>query len=376
MKKFLRACLCAVALAAVIFTLFSAAKKIYNSVEFEAGNYTDYYYLTLDSTEKQAYTAVRQQIYDFPQKILTPVLNQAQLEKVLNALICDDPMMFMFNTCTLKQLGNVAYFIPDYTMSDSEYDNYADKIDTTISRIKETIPEGDDFETELFWHDYIINRCQYSDTQSRDESTVVGALLTGKAKCSGYAKAFKLLLNKSGIESVLITGDATDFNGNTQSHMWNAVKIDDSWCYTDTTWDDPLSENGEELCMHNYFNMTEEMLSRTHSEFNFSAECDDPYIYYYIRYGAYFTSCDSEDHTNIYRLIADRALDGEESAEMMFADKATVQLAVKCLLDDENIYRILEKAKLSSGLPIVTDTVKYTVDENENLLTIFFDTEE
>lgn len=56
----------------------------------------------------------------------------------------------------------------------------------------------------------------------------------GLAVCEGYAKAFKILCAKFGIESVLITGNAQG-----GSHMWNYVKMDDgNWYLVDVTWDD------------------------------------------------------------------------------------------------------------------------------------------
>jgi len=66
-------------------------------------------------------------------------------------------------------------------------------------------------------------------------------LKTGKAVCEGYAMTFEKLLTLQGIENYLIQGDTKthfkdidrDFNLN---HMWNAIKLGDTWHLFDATW--------------------------------------------------------------------------------------------------------------------------------------------
>lgn len=56
--------------------------------------------------------------------------------------------------------------------------------------------------------------------------------------CEGYAKAFKVLCDKSGIPCVLV--DGIGYSGwSAEGHMWNNVKVDGSWYAVDVTWNDP-----------------------------------------------------------------------------------------------------------------------------------------
>lgn len=372
MKRIIKSVISAVVFAVCAMVVLSAIESAYGEKEFTAGTYTDYYYLTLSETEKKAYTAVRQSILSFPEKIDVPVMNKTQLEAVLNALIYDDPMIFMLDNCSLEIKGKRAYFVPKYTLTKAEYESQAKSVNEIVTLIQKDIP-SESFEAELYCHDYIINRCTYSDTGHADENTVAGVLINGRAKCSGYAKAFKLLLNSAGIESVLVTGNATDYSGKTQKHMWNAVKIGGTWCYTDTTWNDPVSDDGKSYIQHIYFNMTEDMLSRTHTDFDFRYECNNPDIYYYIIYKAYFTKPDSDMITSLSQLIANAAKEGRQSVEFMLSSEAVTNDTLDYLFEREKIYRALETAALSSDLPIVTDSLSYTADTNTNLITIFFD---
>lgn len=52
--------------------------------------------------------------------------------------------------------------------------------------------------------------------------------------CASYAATYKALLDKAGVESVVVTGDVLDGGG----HAWNKVKIDDQWLAVDPTWND------------------------------------------------------------------------------------------------------------------------------------------
>lgn len=65
------------------------------------------------------------------------------------------------------------------------------------------------------------------------------ALFNGeKVICESYARSLKILCDRVGIPCAIISG-----RGGNESHMWNAVKMEDGkWYYVDATWDDDNSE--------------------------------------------------------------------------------------------------------------------------------------
>ena len=375
MKRLKRAVISLTVIIVLNLIAMTVLDVVFSKREFTAESYDGYYYLTLDETEKQAYTAVKKEIYSFPQKIETPVLTKAQLEDVLNALVYDDPMLFMLNTCKLITRGERAFFTPDYCMDKEEYARCKENINAVTNTVKNVVSGKSDYDKALFCHDYVIKNCDYSDTDAINEGSAVGVFTDSKAKCSGYAKAYKLLLDSIGIDSVLITGTATDHEGNSLSHMWNAVRLGDSWCYTDPTWDDPITEDGKKICRNIYFNMTEDMLRRTHSDFTFSETCNTPSLYYYIINNAYFNVCDEGFLPAVSDLIAQAAVQGSGRVEIMLSNKQIMSQATDYLFTKEKIYRALETAALETGLPLVTNSVKYATDKDENIITILFETE-
>jgi transglutaminase-like putative cysteine protease len=64
-----------------------------------------------------------------------------------------------------------------------------------------------------------------------------GILVAGTAVCTGYAHAFQLLAQASGLEPVVVTGTASS-GFTTGGHAWNQVLVDGQWLVVDATWDD------------------------------------------------------------------------------------------------------------------------------------------
>jgi hypothetical protein len=104
-----------------------------------------------------------------------------------------------------------------------------------------------DKEKVIIIHKWITNHIKYDLKKysaydfSRDDISKI--LKRKKAICVGYADLFNELCRLSGIESVGISGyiknPYVDVNDKfyLDEHMWNAVKIDDTWKLVDATWD-------------------------------------------------------------------------------------------------------------------------------------------
>lgn len=108
-------------------------------------------------------------------------------------------------------------------------------------------------------HDYIINTTKYDKARSDDKvkkyhsDTAYGALIEHHAICGGYSDAMKLFLDRLGVENYKIASE---------NHIWNLVKLGEEWLHLDLTWDDPITDTGEDILEYNYFLITtEELLS-------------------------------------------------------------------------------------------------------------------
>lgn len=149
-----------------------------------------------------------------------------------------------------------------------EYNSHYDNLDEELPLFMETadnilagMPNGSDYEKELYLHDVLVNRVTYTDSKLEEQNGYT-TLVEGKGVCAGYAFALQYLLMRAGIQSYYVVGYAGE------SHAWNLVKIDGKWYYVDATWDDPLTGSGSDSAyspFHTYFNLSAEMMAEDHT---------------------------------------------------------------------------------------------------------------
>ena len=83
--------------------------------------------------------------------------------------------------------------------------------------------------------------------------------------CDGFSKAFSLLANMEGIETVRIVGYAGG-----GGHAWNKVYLDGSWYVVDITWSELETEHyvndlPTEYLSHKYFLVSDAQIAATHT---------------------------------------------------------------------------------------------------------------
>lgn len=92
-----------------------------------------------------------------------------------------------------------------------------------------------------------------------------GNLVLHKSVCEGYARAFKDLANRAGIETYYVSGKAENEDG-IVGHAWNASKLNGKYYFIDCTWDDGMGAR------HTYFLKSDSyMLANKHSDFSVRA---------------------------------------------------------------------------------------------------------
>jgi transglutaminase/protease-like cytokinesis protein 3 len=85
---------------------------------------------------------------------------------------------------------------------------------------------------------YIEKKASYDYTYSK--FNFYNILNGGKGVCQAYAQLVQVMCKSVGIECYACPGTANN-GSSVGSHMWNRVKLDGTWYYTDLTWDDSCS---------------------------------------------------------------------------------------------------------------------------------------
>ncbi len=133
-------------------------------------------------------------------------------------------------------------------------------INNRIKEITDSIITDDmsDYEKILTFHDYIVNNTVYDDnidiynqSESTNSNNALGLLFDGKAICSGYSDVMAIFLNMYGFNNYKISSN---------EHIWNLVYIDNSWLHLDATWDDPVTTDGNNVLLHDFFLITTDQL--------------------------------------------------------------------------------------------------------------------
>ena len=194
---------------------------------------------------------------------------------------CLDDINYVSNN--QKMLSYINNFVPVYNSFkniDTEFDslgkisihithNYTakeiDELETKISNIvKNDIDSTLDDEDKIkAIHDYIINSTKYDKEKSDNNldtyksDIAYGALIEGYSICGGYADSTKLLLDYYKIPN---------FKVSSENHIWNAVYINNKWLHLDLTWDDPVTNTGEDVLEYNYFLIDNKELSKLENE--------------------------------------------------------------------------------------------------------------
>lgn len=125
--------------------------------------------------------------------------------------------------------------------------------------------EPNDLLKEKKIHDLICEKVIYdpnygSYAQNRYNQTAYSVFCTDTTVCAGYSQAMQLLCNAVGIDCGVVTSS---------NHEWNIVRLNDTWYYTDLTWNDLPEEYAEKFgqgMLYDYFNRSERVFMADEAE--------------------------------------------------------------------------------------------------------------
>ncbi|MGI6084447.1 MAG: transglutaminase domain-containing protein [Acetivibrionales bacterium] len=206
-----------------------------------------------------------------------------EIVDIVNLCLRENPEILYYKSLKYYSNGVLTF---TYGKSPATVRAHQDELEKKVRFILAQIikPDMTDYQKELAVHDYLVKNCDYDmkgfeKNRISDESfTAYGALCLGVAVCEGYSEAASILLNRSGVETRIITGKSKG-----TGHAWNLVKIDGEWYHLDITWNDPYRADGiKDDVKYHYFNLTDSDISRDHQwDRNGYAACTTTKYNYY-----------------------------------------------------------------------------------------------
>ncbi len=321
MKKFLiKVLIIAVIVAAIVFfvsdlrTALNVDESLLTSEEYT----TNYYFNQLNENQKLMYIRIDTRIKELTRDIHLGFVKNTEakkdVERVLTAIYNDVPEYYYlpqdYNVKTLK-FGPIEYTILklDYTVKDKREKESKDlKLKQTVDTIVyDNVSDNmTDVEKAIRLHDALVARVEYYNFENIDtipaaKHTSYETLINASGVCDGITKAYMLLLEKVGIETIMVTGVMGDV-----AHAWNIVKLDDEYYHIDAT-SDSAELGGKHHTIHRYFNLNDTEIKRTHKideDFNIISCEGTKYEYY--RYKDYYIDYAEDFRRKLIKVINDQ----------------------------------------------------------------------
>lgn len=212
-------------------------------------------------------------------------------------------------------------------------DIFMKKIDSIIETADKS---WDDYQKVKYIHDYLVRNTVYDHeaaqaNEAGSSASAYGCLVNGKAVCSGYAAAFKVLADRLGIESGIIYGTAEG-----GSHAWNYVNIDNNYYWLDVTWDDSKNDVDETSDVkYYYFLLNDEIFMKNRTidavvkEY---PECSSKEQNYFVKNNSYFEKYSFEDIDSYISAHSE-----EKTVCFMFASNEEYLRCIDDLFTNKNI---------------------------------------
>ena len=305
--------------------------------------------------------AAHETVIRFPHEIPNETLDQT-----IHQILMDHPELFWIKQWYCTSTPSWSKLEIDTEASTDELSEMSDQLHAAVQEIVNQVPDADAYGKALFVHDYIVSHTDY-DQKSADDpeavksTTAYDCLVGHKAVCSGYSRAYQMVMQQLGYPCGVCSGTSRGI-----SHAWNYIQIEGKYYWADLTFDDPVSSNGgsSDTIEHSFFLINDEMLLRTRTmgtDNLFVPVCDSLEQNYYVRRNSFLESYSPED---VNAILARST--GEHRAEIMFRTSEALQEAMTDLLDNEKIWEL--EAVRSNGM---TD-LQYQSEPDMNVLILFF----
>lgn len=202
----------------------------------------EYWREKLDRSEKKLYDNMVSVFSRHEEQVSCGNLTPEAIQRIYMAVYEDHPELYHlpYNPGIRQVTGlfsTNATLIVNNVFSAAQIRKMNEQIESVYRAISEQLSSAkSDLEKEQTVCEYLIANTTYeiNNLYNQNAATVI---CNHRGQCSGIAKATKLLLNRFGIETIIVNGTASDVStGIVGPHTWNIVKVDGVYFHLDATF--------------------------------------------------------------------------------------------------------------------------------------------
>ena len=237
----------------------------------------DYFYETLNASEKKLYDALVNAAAKRGAAIPAGGTADNRISDIFSYCMCNHPQYFWVS----PELGITKSLLAKnivlkYAIPKPKEDQYQRQIDeVTKAFIAENINDHQsDYDRVLVIHDFLKRTVSYDHDSASfspraiaagktNAHNMVGALVEKTCVCEGFAKAMKYLCDQVGVECCVVTGTGSS-SFERGPHAWNMVNINGCWQHVDVTWDNQFADDAS-IQNYAYMNLDDDTISRDHT---------------------------------------------------------------------------------------------------------------
>lgn len=329
-----------------------------------------YAYHQLDAGQQKIYLEMLDALTGMRSGVPLSTLDKSVLEVVFTCVMNDHPELFyvegyQYTEYTLGDAVTGITFSGTYSMTGAEMEQAGFMIEQKLAECFGEVPlNEDEYSTVKYLYEWLIQHTEY-DRSAANNQNICSAFLQGRSVCQGYAKAMQYMLQKVGIQCVLVTGFT-----NGERHGWNLVRVNGEYYYLDPTWGDasyalgsadgPI-EGGVPAINYDYFLVTTDEITRTHSIERVVAlpVCTAVADNYFVREGLYF---DCYDESKL-ALAFDSEMARTTGCVTIKCDTdGTYGMMVQALIDSQKIFDFVDK---------LGESIAYTTNDEQRTISFW-----
>ena len=201
-----------------------------------------------------------------------------------------------FSYINYNNIDYITLLKPVYQMDETQYHLSLLEINDVFNKFQTELGNKNDYEKQLYIHDYIVNSVTY-DADAEWSNSPYGVFYKKQARCEGLCKAFSWCMWALDVECFCVVGNANGI------HSWNIIKINDTYSFVDLTWDN--SNSTKDITSRYYLNINNELLFKTH-------KIDDNFI------NMGLPNCSSLD--NWYPILNNEYIESNNKIDKVLAD--------------------------------------------------------